>query len=310
MVINEEILRASVKSLPSILTEEKHKGQAGRIGIIGGSLEYTGAPYFAGITALKCGADLSYIFCMKDAAIPIKSYSPELIVLPFLDAEHCRSLTTSRLQNIHSLVIGPGLGENVEVHSLVVSIIQYIKENRKTLSKISLIFDADGIGLLADNKDILQDYLGSIYLTPNINEIKKLAFAYVGRRDINVENDSSLQELVGNINENAVLILKGQKDKIIMKNNSYTCSVTGSTRRCGGQGDILSGSLGLFSYWACLKKQNEETFSVPVEVVAAYSACSITRLCSQMAFNEKRRSMTTSDMITKIHKAYESFFLL
>lgn len=30
-----------------------HKGQAGRIGVVGGSLEYTGAPYFAGISALK-----------------------------------------------------------------------------------------------------------------------------------------------------------------------------------------------------------------------------------------------------------------
>lgn len=28
------------------------------------------------------------------------------------------------------------------------------------------------------------------------------------------------------------------------------CQVDGSPRRCGGQGDLLSGSLGVFSYWA------------------------------------------------------------
>lgn len=33
----------------------KRKGDAGKIGIIGGSAEYTGAPYFAAITALKVG---------------------------------------------------------------------------------------------------------------------------------------------------------------------------------------------------------------------------------------------------------------
>lgn len=33
--------------------KNRHKGQAGRIGIIGGSLEYTGAPYYAGISALR-----------------------------------------------------------------------------------------------------------------------------------------------------------------------------------------------------------------------------------------------------------------
>lgn len=31
----------------------KHKGEAGKIGVIGGSIDYTGAPYFAAITALK-----------------------------------------------------------------------------------------------------------------------------------------------------------------------------------------------------------------------------------------------------------------
>lgn len=307
--VPEKELQAAAKTLPPALSESKHKGQAGRIGIIGGSSEYTGAPYFAGITALKSGADLTYIFCMKDAAIPIKSYSPELIVLPFLDAEHGKSLTTSRLLNIHSLVIGPGLGEYVDVHQLIVSIIQYIKENKKILSRISLIFDADGIGLLADNKDVLQNYAGPIYITPNANEIKKLAFAYFGRRDINTDDEPSLQELVSKINPNAVLILKGEQDKIITSNGTYTCSIPGSLRRCGGQGDILSGSLGLFSYWANLYKESEDKQSdIPPEVIAGFSACSITRLCSKFAYEEKERAMVTSDMLAQIGKACKTFF--
>lgn len=68
------------------MTNEMHKGEAGRIGIIGGSSEYTGAPYYAGIAALKFGCDLVHIFCTQSAAIPIKCYSPELIVHPLLDA--------------------------------------------------------------------------------------------------------------------------------------------------------------------------------------------------------------------------------
>lgn len=43
----------SAKSCIPPLDNKNHKGQAGRIGIVGGSLEYTGAPYFAGISALK-----------------------------------------------------------------------------------------------------------------------------------------------------------------------------------------------------------------------------------------------------------------
>lgn len=45
------------------LTFDSHKGQAGRIGIVGGSKNYTGAPYFAAISALKIGCDLAHVFC-------------------------------------------------------------------------------------------------------------------------------------------------------------------------------------------------------------------------------------------------------
>nr|KAF6374703.1 NAD(P)HX dehydratase [Pipistrellus kuhlii] len=73
-----------VKNIIPPLTSKKHKGQAGRIGIVGGCQEYTGAPYFAAISALKVGADLSHVFCTREAAPVIKSYSPELIVHPVL----------------------------------------------------------------------------------------------------------------------------------------------------------------------------------------------------------------------------------
>ncbi|KAI3681610.1 hypothetical protein L6452_36410 [Arctium lappa] len=60
----------------------------GRIAVIGGCREYTGAPYFSAISALKIGADLSHVFCTKDVAPVIKGYSPELIVHPLLEESY------------------------------------------------------------------------------------------------------------------------------------------------------------------------------------------------------------------------------
>ena len=68
------------------LTEARYKGQNGKIGVIGGSFEYTGAPFYAAQSALYAGADISHIFCPQEAAIPIKCYSPEIIVHPTLHA--------------------------------------------------------------------------------------------------------------------------------------------------------------------------------------------------------------------------------
>ena len=56
----------------------------GNIGIIGGSFEYTGAPFYCAMSSLRAGCDLSHIFCHKDASI-IKSYSPDIVVHPIFD---------------------------------------------------------------------------------------------------------------------------------------------------------------------------------------------------------------------------------
>jgi ATP-dependent NAD(P)H-hydrate dehydratase len=61
------------------LTTLLHKGSLGRIAVIGGSKDYTGAPFYAAQSALKFGADLSFVVTAEEAAIPIKCYSPELM---------------------------------------------------------------------------------------------------------------------------------------------------------------------------------------------------------------------------------------
>ncbi|CAF4855862.1 unnamed protein product, partial [Rotaria magnacalcarata] len=66
-----QLLQSFRKLIPPLLFDG-HKGEAGRIGVVGGSEEYTGAPIFAGMTALRTGADIVHIFCAKNAAIPIK----------------------------------------------------------------------------------------------------------------------------------------------------------------------------------------------------------------------------------------------
>ena len=67
-----------VKSIIPKLSKNMTKGVCGRIAIIGGSTLYTGATYFAAISALKCGADLVHIFCEKELGPIIRTYSPDL----------------------------------------------------------------------------------------------------------------------------------------------------------------------------------------------------------------------------------------
>ena len=68
------------------LSADSHKGSSGRVGVLGGSARYTGAPYYAAMAALKAGSDLAFVFCAQEASLPIKCYSPELMVAPVYSA--------------------------------------------------------------------------------------------------------------------------------------------------------------------------------------------------------------------------------
>eukprot|EP00571_Detonula_confervacea_P004730 CAMPEP_0172314398 /NCGR_PEP_ID=MMETSP1058-20130122/22429_1 /TAXON_ID=83371 /ORGANISM="Detonula confervacea, Strain CCMP 353" /LENGTH=436 /DNA_ID=CAMNT_0013028257 /DNA_START=224 /DNA_END=1534 /DNA_ORIENTATION=+ len=72
--------RNNANNLFPPLSASSHKGSHGRIAIFGGSEKYTGAPYYAAQSALHCGIDLATVFCAKEASVPIKCYSPELMV--------------------------------------------------------------------------------------------------------------------------------------------------------------------------------------------------------------------------------------
>lgn len=101
------------------------KGDSGVVGVFGGSKEYTGAPFFSAIAALRNGCDLSYVFCHSAASFSIKSLSPDLIVIPF-DDEEVRDSLTAALNRVHCLIIGPGLSRNERNFDLCA---RFIKES-------------------------------------------------------------------------------------------------------------------------------------------------------------------------------------
>ncbi|XP_068185134.1 ATP-dependent (S)-NAD(P)H-hydrate dehydratase isoform X2 [Antennarius striatus] len=297
--MDDDIL-SLVKNIVPPLTSKKHKGQDGRIGIIGGCQDYTGAPYFAAISALKVGADLSHVFCTKDAAAVIKSYSPELIVHPVLDSPNAVEEIEKWLPRLHVLVVGPGLGRE----DLLLKAAKEVIEKSKARD-IPIVVDADGLWLVTQQPSVIQGYQKGI-LTPNLMEFSRL-FEALHHQPMDgsdqQRNVMQLSVVMGNL----TVVLKGEQDLITDGTKVISCSVEGSGRRCGGQGDLLSGSLGVFAHWAHAASA-AGTFSLNPSLVAAYGACSLTRQCNSQAFQRHGRSTTTSDMIQEIGSAFKKLF--
>ncbi|XP_070831483.1 ATP-dependent (S)-NAD(P)H-hydrate dehydratase isoform X1 [Chaetodon trifascialis] len=290
-----------IKTIVPPLTPKKHKGQDGRIGIIGGCQEYTGAPYFAAISALKVGADLSHVFCTKDAATVIKSYSPELIVHPVLDSPNAVEEIEKWLPRLHSLVVGPGLGRE----DLLLKTAKEVIEKSKARD-IPIVIDADGLWLVTQQPSVIQGYQKGI-LTPNFMEFTRLYESLHHEPMDGSDHQRNVVQLsvaMGNL----TVVLKGEQDLITDGSKVISCSIEGSGRRCGGQGDLLSGSMGVLAHWAHAASAAGVLRSVNPSMVAAFGACSLTRQCNSQAFQRHGRSTTTSDMIQEIGSAFKKLF--
>ncbi|CAL5347193.1 unnamed protein product [Camellia sinensis] len=251
-----------LRSITPSLDPTKHKGQAGKIAVIGGCREYTGAPYFSAISALKMGADLSHVFCTKDAA-PLICFLKDT----FRD-EDKRSILDKVLAEVEKwmerfdcLVVGPGLGRdpfllvcdkevtNQLVFSNVMEggemnfetgkdcVSNIMKHARQ--SNVPIVIDGDGLFLVTNCLDLVSGYPLAI-LTPNVNEYKRLV-QKVLECEVNDQAASeqllSLAKWIGGV----TILRKGKSDLISDGEAVRSVSIYGSPRRCGGQGDILSG---------------------------------------------------------------------
>jgi len=243
--LQEQELQQAARSLVPRLTHSLHKGECGRVAVFGGCVMYTGAPYFAAISALKSGADLVHIFCEKDAGTVIKSYSPELIVHPVLDQEYGIEDIEVWLPRLHCVLLGPGLGRNQSTLGRM----SLVLEKAKNLN-LPIVVDADALWQVNQNPALVQGYPKAV-LTPNAMEFSRLVKAVLHREVAPSGNpDPSLVAEVAAKLGHVTILHKGLRDVISDGRDTVECGAAGSPRRCGGQGDLLAGSLATFLHWA------------------------------------------------------------
>ncbi|KAJ3432040.1 atp-dependent (s)-nad(p)h-hydrate dehydratase family member [Anaeramoeba flamelloides] len=319
-----------IKKFIPKLTSNLHKGSLGRICVIGGCKDYTGAPYFAGMSALRCGSDLVHIMTTESASIPIKCYSPDLMVhsyLPelegkttLLEGERLPENVLELLKKINCLCIGPGLGRSKRTQEFLYLI---IKQARSI--QLPICIDADGLWAVKNNLECIQGYR-NVILTPNHPEFIRLyqsAFAC----DPNMENlEQTVKELSNKLG-NVTILKKGSIDFISNGVISLQGQIQGSNRRVSGQGDILSGCATVFLNWALksVQQDNKETikslnkeelensklngFISNLIPLAALGASAITRRANLLAYKKIGRSIITSDILTYVGKSFDELFL-
>ena len=264
---------------------ESHKGDFGKLLVIGGSETYSGAPALVALAALRTGVDLTYIAAPEKTAYAISCMTPNVITIKLKDA-HLNPDNVSQirqyLEKSTATVIGPGLGLHEETKKAVGEIVAAAEE-----IGIPLLLDADGLKAFAEFKRPLQTPL---VLTPHAGEYTILT---------SKELPSNLEEKAERVKKtaarlNAVILLKGNTD-IISDGKKVRLNFTGNPgMTVGGTGDVLSGVVGGFM------AQQAEAFE------AAVAGAFINGAAGDFVKSEKGYHMMPTDLLDWIPKVIEN----
>ncbi|KAJ2741152.1 hypothetical protein GGI20_005387 [Coemansia sp. BCRC 34301] len=295
------------------LTYDLHKGDCGRIAALGGCDEYTGAPYFVASTALRLGVDLAYIVCEKDAAPVIKTYSPDLIVNPYLcstanqreGGDSAQGKIAPLLGKLHAMSVGSGLGNDPALHATARWAIQAARDRG-----LPLVLDADSLAIVGASPELIHGYRNAV-LTPNAPEFSRLCKA-LGLDLGEIPDEKAAQNLAASLG-GVTIVRKGKVDVITNGDRVFVCDERGGLRRCGGQGDVLSGAVATFLAWgerykAGAWKHKDEIAHADVPMLAAYAACLLARHASFLAYDDCGRSTQSSNILEQVDMAFDNKF--
>jgi len=216
---------------------ETHKGDFGRLLVVGGSEVFSGAPALVALAALRTGVDITYVAAPHRTAYAISSMSPNLITIK-LEGEHLNqgnvSVIKPYLETTNAVVLGPGLGLHKETRKTVKEIVGAVEK-----AKIPLLLDADGLKAFAEFKWKMRSPL---VLTPHAVEYRILT-----GKEPHKNLDKRLAEVQGSSKKlGAVVLLKGNVD-VISDGKRVKLNFTGNPgMTVGGTGDTLSGIVGAF----------------------------------------------------------------
>jgi ATP-dependent NAD(P)H-hydrate dehydratase len=153
-------------------------------------------------------------------------------------------------------------------------------------------------------------------LTPNVNEHKRLVGKLMGEAKGLPEDLPSQLRLLAEKMSGVTIVQKGQEDLISDGQSVIGSNYFGSPRRCGGQGDVLSGSAAVFMAWSRQSMQTtegkrpnvSESISSNPAVVAALAGSLLLRKAAAHAFSKHKRSTLTTDIIESLGPFMEEFF--
>lgn len=213
----------------------EHKGNAGKVLLVGGAPGMAGALLLAGSAALHLGAGWTMLEILDPTAAHAMPEQAELMVrLASFNAQEQLKTTAPDV-----IAIGPGLGFSALARDWLVASLCY--------AKVPLVIDADALGLIADNPEFLdllkqrnQAFPGMTVLTPHPGEA-----AHLLNTVASVIQADRIAAVLGLVKlTDCIVALKGQHTLVASPlHPAVQCAQGNPGMAVGGMGDVLTGTI-------------------------------------------------------------------
>ena len=205
-----------------------HKGDYGRLLLLGGTYPYGGAIIMAALAAVKSGAGLVTVGTDRENIPALHSHLPEAMAFSLQD----KQLLKEQLEKAEVVLLGPGLGDNAFGEDLVKEVFATLRQNQ------ILLVDGGALTILA--RTSLSFPLSQLILTPHQKEWEKLSGIPIEK-----QNKDATASGLTSFPQGTILVEKGSATRIWQAGQSdyYQLQVGGPYQATGGMGDTLAGMI-------------------------------------------------------------------
>lgn len=209
-----------------------HKGDYGRLLLLGGTYPYGGAIIMAALAAVKSGAGLVTVGTDRENITALHSHLPEAMAFSLQDQQ----LLKEQLEKAEVVLLGPGLGDDAFGEDLVKEVSTSLRQNQ------ILIVDGGALAILARTR--LSFPSSQLILTPHQKEWEKLSGITIEK-----QNEATTASALTSFPQGTILVEKGAATRIWQAGQSdyYQLQVGGPYQATGGMGDTLAGMIAGFA---------------------------------------------------------------
>jgi NAD(P)H-hydrate epimerase len=223
---NYLLTRNTVEKLIKPRTKFAHKGHFGHALLVAGGYGRMGASILASEACLRSGVGLLHTHVPGKSVNVIQTAVPEAMVTVDPD-ENCFSAAPD-LGPFTAIGIGPGIGFDNKTRTGLKLLIQN--------SSVPLLFDADAITILGENKTWISFIPGNSVFTPHPKEFERL----VGKAKDDFHRNQMQREFC--MKYGVYLVLKGAHTCICGPDGTCYFNTTGNPgMAAAGSGDVLTG---------------------------------------------------------------------